>query len=280
MEGRMLDEARLLASDVMTREVAVVHPETTLVDTVKLMASRGISGLPVVDEDGTLVGMMSEGDLLRWHEGFDEREVRWFHLLADGFDLAPDFLREVQEQHRKIKALMSPNPDRGETPPPCRGTPLAVQSECRSAPSHPQAAAPGDQLGRVRCRPARSRQPDRLVHAGGGRGLGGSAAHHPRRATLLLRSGDRHGPDAASRVPPGTAPDRGADRVHHTSARPRAGRSGPLDPEPACRELGAAATTTGERAGAPAGGQHGLEALRAGGVAGRETRHQATPGLE
>jgi len=30
--------------------------------------------------------------------------------LADGFDLAPEFLREIQEQHRKIKAIMSPNP--------------------------------------------------------------------------------------------------------------------------------------------------------------------------
>src|SRR5215213_10469831 len=38
---------------------------------------------------------------------------------------------------------------RGEAPSPCRGTPLAVQSECRSAPSHPQAEARGDQLGRV-----------------------------------------------------------------------------------------------------------------------------------
>src|SRR5215213_1068152 len=38
---------------------------------------------------------------------------------------------------------------RGEAPPPCRGTPLAIQSECRAAPSHPQAEAPGDQLGRV-----------------------------------------------------------------------------------------------------------------------------------
>src|SRR3954454_14119857 len=50
---------------------------------------------------------------------------------------------------------------------PCR----AVQSECRAAPSHPQAAAPGDQLGRVRCRPACPRQPDRVVHTGGGRRL-------------------------------------------------------------------------------------------------------------
>jgi CBS domain-containing protein len=110
MEGSMLDEAKFVASDIMTRDVAVVHPETTLLAAVKLMASRRISGLPVVDKHGTLVGMMSEGDLLRWHEGFSEREVRWLDLLAEGHDLAPDFLREVQEQRRKIKALMSPKP--------------------------------------------------------------------------------------------------------------------------------------------------------------------------
>src|SRR5215472_16732773 len=108
MEGNMLDEARVLASDIMTRDVAVVHPDTTLLAAVKLMASRGISGLPVVDEHGTLVGMMSEADLLRWHEGFTEREVRWLDLLAEGSDLAPDFLREVHEQRRKIRNLMSP----------------------------------------------------------------------------------------------------------------------------------------------------------------------------
>ena len=106
----MLDEAKLTASDIMTRDVVVVHPETTLLDAVKLMASRRISGVPVVDKQGTLVGMMSEADLLRWHEGFSEREARWLDLLAEGFELAPDFLREVQEQHRKIKALMSPTP--------------------------------------------------------------------------------------------------------------------------------------------------------------------------
>jgi CBS domain-containing protein len=110
MEGSMLDEAKFLASDIMTRDVAVVHPETTLLAAVKLMASRRISGLPVVDQNGTLVGMMSEGDVLGWHEGFSEREARWFDLLAEGFQLAPDFLREVQKQRRKIKALMSRNP--------------------------------------------------------------------------------------------------------------------------------------------------------------------------
>jgi CBS domain-containing protein len=106
----MLEESPFLASDIMTRDVAVVHPEATLLETVKLMASRGISGLPVVDGHGALVGMMSEADLLRWHEGFSERQTRWLHLLADGYELAPEFLRELREQQRKVRVLMSANP--------------------------------------------------------------------------------------------------------------------------------------------------------------------------
>ena len=109
-EDFMLEQAKIVASDIMTHDVAVVHPDTTLLDALKVMASHRISGLPVVDEQGTLVGMMSEGDVLGWHEGFSAREARWFDLLAEGFELAPDFLREVQEQHRKIKAVMSSNP--------------------------------------------------------------------------------------------------------------------------------------------------------------------------
>ena len=60
----MLDETKVLTRDIMTRDVAVVHPETTLLDALKLMASRRVSGLPVVDEHGTLIGMMSEAT--RW----------------------------------------------------------------------------------------------------------------------------------------------------------------------------------------------------------------------
>lgn len=106
----MLDDAKILASDIMTRDVAVVHPETTLLAAVNLMVSRRISGLPVVDQHGTLVGMMSDDDLLKWHEGFNEREARSIELLADGFELAPDFLQEIQEQRRKVKTIMSTNP--------------------------------------------------------------------------------------------------------------------------------------------------------------------------
>jgi CBS domain-containing protein len=106
----MLDEAIILAGDIMTRDVVVVHPDTTLLAAVKLMASRRISGLPVVDDHGAVIGMMSEGDLLRWHEGFSERQARWLDLLAEGLDLAPDFLHGLQEQQRRVRLLMTPEP--------------------------------------------------------------------------------------------------------------------------------------------------------------------------
>jgi CBS domain-containing protein len=104
----MLDEAVFTAGDLMTRDVSVVHPETTLLNVVKLMASRRISGVPVVDDDVVVVGMLTEGDLVRWHEGYTERQARWLDMLADGFELAPAFVEGIREQHRKAKNVMTP----------------------------------------------------------------------------------------------------------------------------------------------------------------------------
>jgi CBS domain-containing protein len=103
----MLDEAAYTAADLMTRDVAVVHPDTSLLEAVKLMARRHISGMPVVDDAGAILGMISEGDLVRWHEGLTERQGHWLDMLADGFELAPAFLAGIQEQSRKIKTVMS-----------------------------------------------------------------------------------------------------------------------------------------------------------------------------
>jgi CBS domain-containing protein len=103
----MLDEAVFTAGDLMTRDVAVAHPETTLLNVVKMMASRRISGVPVVDDDGVVVGMLTEGDLVRWHEGYTERQARWLDMLADGFELAPAFVEGIHEQHRKVKNVMT-----------------------------------------------------------------------------------------------------------------------------------------------------------------------------
>ena len=53
------------AADVMTRNVITVDPGATVKDVASLLSERGISGAPVVDGDGQLVGIISEGDLLR-----------------------------------------------------------------------------------------------------------------------------------------------------------------------------------------------------------------------
>jgi CBS domain-containing protein len=103
----MLDEAVFTAGDLMTRDVAMVHQETSLLDAVKLMAQRRISGVPVVDDAGTIVGMLSEGDLVRWHEGYTERQARWLTMLADGLELAPDFVKGIRDQQRKVGSIMA-----------------------------------------------------------------------------------------------------------------------------------------------------------------------------
>jgi CBS domain-containing protein len=106
-ERSMLDEAVYTAGDLMTRDVAVVHPETSLLEAVKLMARRKISGMPVVNDAGAIVGMISEGDLVRWHEGYSGRQARWLDMLAEGTELAPAFLKEIQDQNRKVKSIMA-----------------------------------------------------------------------------------------------------------------------------------------------------------------------------
>jgi CBS domain-containing protein len=50
--------------DVMTPDVVTVRPDMTLKDAAAVMAERGISGLPVVDLGGQVVGVLSEGDIL------------------------------------------------------------------------------------------------------------------------------------------------------------------------------------------------------------------------
>lgn len=52
------------ASDIMTREVITVSPETTVQQLAQILASNGISGAPVVDKAGRLIGVVTESDLI------------------------------------------------------------------------------------------------------------------------------------------------------------------------------------------------------------------------
>ena len=53
----------MIASDVMTRNVISIDPESTVLQAARLMLQHRISGLPVLDKSGILVGVLSEGDM-------------------------------------------------------------------------------------------------------------------------------------------------------------------------------------------------------------------------
>ena len=54
----------LYARDIMTKKVLTVSPETSIADLSKTLENRKIGGLPVVDKDGRLVGVITQSDLV------------------------------------------------------------------------------------------------------------------------------------------------------------------------------------------------------------------------
>ena len=52
------------AKDIMTTDVMTVTPQTTVIDLAKLISDKNINGLPVVDEHGILIGVVTENDLI------------------------------------------------------------------------------------------------------------------------------------------------------------------------------------------------------------------------
>src|ERR1700739_5112324 len=96
------------AMDVMTTDVITVDPDTTVQALATLLAERGISGAPVVDASGRLVGIISEGDLLHRAEigtarRHRERRRSWW---LDHF--ASDLAREYIKSHAlTVKDLLT-----------------------------------------------------------------------------------------------------------------------------------------------------------------------------
>lgn len=82
------------ARDVMTTNVVTVAPDTPVTDIARLLLEKRISGVPVVDADGRLVGVVSEGDLVRRLEE-DEGGGRswWLGLLATPEERAAAYVR-------------------------------------------------------------------------------------------------------------------------------------------------------------------------------------------
>lgn len=66
----------LEAKDIMTRGVICIHKDTPIYQAIELMVNNNITGIPVVENDITLVGVLSEQDVLRLFHTYDDEKDR------------------------------------------------------------------------------------------------------------------------------------------------------------------------------------------------------------
>jgi len=71
----------LTARDLMTSDVVTVPPETPVIAVARLLAERGISAVPVLESDGTLLGIVTEADLIRRLAEEEDKPVGWIRTL-------------------------------------------------------------------------------------------------------------------------------------------------------------------------------------------------------
>jgi CBS domain-containing protein len=96
------------AHQIMTKNVITVTPHTSIETAAKIMLRTHISGLPVQDEAGRLVGIVSESDFLRRSEiGTGRKRPAWLQFFTGPARAATDF---VHERGRKVEDVMTENP--------------------------------------------------------------------------------------------------------------------------------------------------------------------------
>ena len=93
------------AVDVVVRDVVTIGPDADVKEAIKLLAEHDISALPVVDTDGSVVGVISEGDLIRREEiGTEKRRPWWMEALTPASTLAEEF---AKSHGRRVAEVMS-----------------------------------------------------------------------------------------------------------------------------------------------------------------------------
>jgi CBS domain-containing protein len=94
--------------DIMTINVISIGADESVAKAASLMLQNRISGLPVVDTEGELVGMVTEGDFLRRRElGTQRRRPKWLEFIVGPGKLAEDYVRT---SGRKVEDVMTPDP--------------------------------------------------------------------------------------------------------------------------------------------------------------------------
>src|SRR3974390_516271 len=96
------------AHQIMTKDIITVTPHTSIEEAARIMLRTHISGLPVLDDAGKLVGIVSESDFLRRSEiGTGRKRPAWLQFLVGPGKAATDFVRE---RGRRVEDVMTADP--------------------------------------------------------------------------------------------------------------------------------------------------------------------------
>jgi CBS domain-containing protein len=91
----------LKAKDIMTTEIITVHPETEVVQAAKLLLEHHINGLPVVDEEGRLTGIICQDDLIAQQKKIP---LPSFFLLLDSF-IPLQSQKNIEKEVQRMAAI-------------------------------------------------------------------------------------------------------------------------------------------------------------------------------
>jgi len=94
--------------DVMTPKVICIGADEPVLKAARLMLQNRISSLPVLDKEGELVGIVTEGDFLRRGElGTQRQRPKWLEFIVGPGKLAQEY---VHTSGRKVEEIMTPDP--------------------------------------------------------------------------------------------------------------------------------------------------------------------------
>ena len=93
--------------DIMTPTVFSVGPDTSAGEIAELLLEKKISAVPVLDKDGILLGIVSEGDLVRRLAG-DRADTRpwWVSFLSSKTEEAQEFIKQRENELHRVGLIL------------------------------------------------------------------------------------------------------------------------------------------------------------------------------
>ena len=97
----------IVAADIMSSPVVTATAKTTLGEIAKLLSENRISAVPVLNEHGHVIGIVSEADVLKpFRESIRAKRTWWLELIAEGEDMPKDFLEYLRQETHTAADIM------------------------------------------------------------------------------------------------------------------------------------------------------------------------------